>query len=205
MEAYGSGEATAGSDYTERLVRLRSARWKRVLDVQAPYRWNIRRHHLGRTLDVGCGIGRNLGFLGEQAIGVDHNRDSVEVARSKGFTAYVTEEFAGSPDGAPGSYDTLLFSHILEHVDQAYAIDMIKGYLTYLRPGGQVVFITPQEWGQRLDATHVNFVDFGEMNAIAAATGLEVERTYSFPLPRFAGNLFLYNEFVGICRLGAAE
>jgi SAM-dependent methyltransferase len=97
----GGGEATAGRDYADRLVRLRSAWWKHVIDVQAPYRWNIRRLRLGRTLDVGCGIGRNLHHLGPDAVGVDHNADSVAVARSLGLTAYTGEEFRNSADAAP--------------------------------------------------------------------------------------------------------
>ena len=52
---------TEGADYTERLQRIGGARWKRMLGSQAPYRWNIRRLNLGRTLDVGCGIGRGGG------------------------------------------------------------------------------------------------------------------------------------------------
>ena len=50
--------------YADRLQTLEQARWKQLLDVQAPYRWNIRRLGLGRTLDVGCGLGRNLAHLG---------------------------------------------------------------------------------------------------------------------------------------------
>ena len=54
---------TTGVEYTERLQTKSGARWKQWVDVQAPYRWNLRRHQLGRTLDVGCGLGRNLTAL----------------------------------------------------------------------------------------------------------------------------------------------
>ena len=53
--------------------------WKKALNVQAPYRWNLRRQRLGRTLDVGCGIGRNLETLDPGSVGVDHNEHSVAV------------------------------------------------------------------------------------------------------------------------------
>lgn len=56
--------------------------------------------------------------------------------------------------------------------------------------------ITPQERGYRSDDTHVEFLDFDALRQIAESLGLRVERSYSFPFPRWAGRLFKYNEFV---------
>ena len=84
---HGDGSDTAGRDYAERLQRLEGARWKKLLDVQRPYRWNLQRLELGRVLDIGCGIGRNLLNLGDDSVGVDHNVDSVAAARARGLTA----------------------------------------------------------------------------------------------------------------------
>jgi 2-polyprenyl-3-methyl-5-hydroxy-6-metoxy-1,4-benzoquinol methylase len=194
--AGNGGEATAGREYADRLVRLRSARWKQVIDVQAPYRWNIRRLRLGRTLDIGCGIGRNLHHLGADAVGVDHNADSVAVARSAGLTAYTSEGFRDSGDAVPQGYDTLLLAHVVEHMDRDNAVGILKDYLEFLKPAGRVVFITPQEAGYRTDSTHVRFVDFAGSADLAAAIGFDVARQYSFPFPRLAGRIFPYNEFV---------
>lgn len=195
------GEATAGRDYADRLVRLRSARWKQVLDVQAPYRWNTRRLRLGRTLDVGCGIGRNLHYLSDDSVGVDHNADAVAVARSAGLTAYTSEEFHSSPAAAPETYDSLLLAHVVEHMARDSAVHILKEYLAYLKPGGRVVFITPQEAGYRTDATHVRFVDFAGAQDLAAASGCTVVRKYSFPFIRLVGKVFPFNEFVTIGQL----
>ena len=64
MTASDNGRpGTDAPDYATRLQTLEQARWKQLLDVQAPYRWNIRRLGLGRTLDVGCRLGRNLAHL----------------------------------------------------------------------------------------------------------------------------------------------
>jgi len=196
----GGGGSTAGMDYAQRIARLSLTRWKQVLDVQAVYRWNIRRLHLGRTLDVGCGLGRNLEHLGSSAVGVDHNAVSIAVARSRGLRAYTCEEFAESPDAVPRSYDSLLFSHVFEHLDRDHAVGLLKQYLPYLEPGGHVVVITPQERGFRSDTTHVTFIDFAGQRKIATAAGLDVIRQFSFPLPRVAGRLFVYNEFVAVTR-----
>src|SRR5438477_5904865 len=105
--------STRGADYADRLVSLQQVWWKRLLPVQAPYRWNLRRLKLGSTLDVGCGIGRNLIHLGGDGVGIDHNPSSVAVARAAGLRAFTPEEFLASPFAAPRSFDSLLVAHVL--------------------------------------------------------------------------------------------
>lgn len=203
MAEPGGRPGTEDAAYTDRLRRLEGARWKRLLDVQAPYRWHIRRLRLGRTLDVGCGIGRNLAHLGGAGVGVDHNPTSVATCRARGLTAYTTEEFfAGGADGParPGAFDALLAAHLLEHLPEAQAREVVRGYLPCLRPGGTAVFITPQERGYASDATHVRWVGHEQVRTVCAELGLRVVRQYSFPFPRPVGRVFTYNEFVTLAR-----
>ncbi|MET0976502.1 MAG: methyltransferase domain-containing protein [Leifsonia sp.] len=195
------GEApTSGKEYAERLQTLEDARWRRVLNVQAPYRWNIRRLDLGWTLDVGCGLGRNLAHLDGNGVGVDHNPDSIDIARSRGLTAFTVDGFLASTYAVPESYDSLLFAHVMEHMDRESDLRIIADYLPYLKKGGKVVLITPQERGYASDSTHVQFVDLAGLREIAEASGLVVDRAFSFPFPRAAGKAFTYNEFVQVAR-----
>ncbi len=190
-----SDDATRASGYAQRLSDLQGARWKRVFDVQRPYRRHLRRMQLGRTLDVGCGIGRNLEHLGGNGVGVDHNPNSVATCRARGFDAYTTEEFSSSAAAAP-VYTALLFSHVLEHMTRANAVELVRTHLAYLRRPGKVVFVTPQERGYASDATHVEFMDLDVLADVADRCGLAVERAESFPFPRPFGKVFTYNEFV---------
>jgi len=187
---------TSGDAYTRRLAGLESAWWKRLVDVQRPYRWNLRRLDLGRTLDVGCGLGRNLAALAPGSIGVDHNPTSVAVARSRGLRAITADDAGASDVLEPGAFDSLLVAHVIEHMDAEAGRRLVETYLPCVRPGGSVVFICPQERGYASDSTHVRFVDFDGLAELADSVGLRVDRRYSFPFPRVVGRIFPYNEFV---------
>lgn len=196
----GEGPAVTadfGADgYGGRLDRLSGRSWKRWLRVQAPYRWNLRRLDLGHVLEVGCGIGRNLDHLDGGGVGVDMDPTCVARARARGFEAYLVEEFEASPHARPGAFDSLLVAHVLEHMEPDQAVGVLEAYLPYVRPGGRVVVITPQEAGQRTDPTHVTFLDAHAVKALAGRAGVRVERARSFPFPRVVGRVFPYNETV---------
>jgi SAM-dependent methyltransferase len=194
--------STEGPAYAERLQRLQCSWWKGFLDVQRPYRWNLRRLKLGFVLDVGCGIGRNLANLGGRgaAVGVDHNPDAVRIAKQRGFEAHLPDSFRTSPYAVQDRFDSLLLSHVAEHLPFEETTELLLTYLPYVRSGGRVVIETPQEFGFRSDPTHVHFVDFQVLARLCQAAGLKPLTAYSFPFPRFVGRLFKYNEFVLVAR-----
>ena len=191
-----SRDVTSG-DYTRRLIEHQTAWWKRLLPVQAPYRWNLRRLDLGSTLDLGCGIGRNLQAL-DRSVGIDYDAGSVAYCRDLGLDVYLPDDFAASTKNRAGAFDSLLLSHVAEHMTGDDLRDFVRSYLACIRPGGKVVVICPQERGYATDASHQEFVDFEVTRQLADDLGLLVERQYSFPFPRRMGTLFVYNEFVTV-------
>jgi len=187
-------------EYAERLIRLQGARWKKLFHAQAPYRWNLRRLRLGFTLEVGCGIGRNIEHLGGNAVGLDTNAYAVAEARKSGFRAYTPTEFAASEWHREGVFDSLLLAHVAEHMRRDQLIELLSEHLPEIRSGGRVVLITPQQAGFRTDPTHVEFMDLDRLRGVANELGLLRERDYSFPFPRLFGRVFAYNEFVSVSR-----
>ena len=182
---------TSGSWYTERLRSRPEAAWKRIMPN--PYRWNLRHLGLGRVLDVGCGVGRCLGFLDGNGVGVDHNPSSVAECQARGFEAFTPEEFGVRRFPL---FDSLLLSHVLEHLDADSGEGLLRSYLPYVRPGARVVLITPQEAGQRSDPTHVRFVDAEAARTLLTTTGASELRVRSFPFPRPVGRIFVHNETI---------
>lgn len=187
-------EQTKVAAYAHRLRTKQRALWKRLALVQLPYRWNLRRQRLGVTLDVGCGIGRNLAALAPGSLGVDHNAESVQYAKSLNLPAMTVEEFKRSGRARQGAFDGLLLAHLLEHLSAPEGEALVRDYLQYLRPGGAVFIVCPQEVGYRSDPTHVHFLDGAELRAVCERAGLVVEASFSFPFPRWVGKLFIYNE-----------
>jgi 2-polyprenyl-3-methyl-5-hydroxy-6-metoxy-1,4-benzoquinol methylase len=193
--------STDTPDYAERLRRKQTLWWKRLLHVQAPYHWNLRRQGLGRTLDVGCGIGRNLGVLPPGSVGIDHNAEAVAMACSMGYDAYTVKEFLDGDLALAGGFDGLLLAHVIEHMEREQALKLISDYLPFVRPGGRVFLVCPQERGYASDPTHVWFAQDSDLSEVVGTLGLELQRSYSFPFPRKAGKLFIYNEFCVAARV----
>lgn len=123
------------------------------------------------------------------------------MARDKGLEAYTVDEFFSNPTvSGPGWYEAILAAHLVEHLPFETAIEVLRSYLPCLRPDGRVLLITPQERGYDSDPTHVAFTDFEVLRRLCAELGLEVEREWSFPFPRWAGKPFIYNEFHVLAR-----
>jgi 2-polyprenyl-3-methyl-5-hydroxy-6-metoxy-1,4-benzoquinol methylase len=184
-------------DYCERLLSTDKL-WKKILNVQYPYRHAIKKMKLGNTIDIGCGVGRALGWLNRNSIGVDHNPMSVGICKSRNLKAYTIESFheaTRSDEIKEKSFDNLLLAHVLEHLEPKEQIEIIASYIPYLKKNGGVFIITPQEVGYASDDTHVTFTDFARIREVLNELNLEVNTQKSFPFPRVLGKVFKYNEF----------
>ncbi len=100
----------------------------------------------GRLLDIGCGIGAFLRVAGEHGWtleGVEISPELAEQARANVPTATVTTGRFETLELASGGYDLITMWDVIEHViDPVAVVCAMRGLL---RPGGLMVFCTPDE------------------------------------------------------------
>lgn len=188
-------KSTQEKKYADYLINAQDKGWKNKIDVQRPYRIKLQKLSLGKTLDIGCGIGRNLKALSSKSVGVDHNKFMIQYLNKAGYTAYTVSDFEKSKSSVVGSFDSLLFAHIIEHLSIDESKKMIRSYLKYLKLGGRVVVICPQKKGFSKDSTHVEFHTRDTISKLLSSIDLEVVKEHSFPLPELFGSIFAPNEY----------
>src|SRR3979409_2582921 len=110
----------SGTGYAQRLAARQGSGWKRW--VPNPYRWYLRHLQLGRVLEVGCGVGRNLGYLAGAGLGIEPDAQAVAICRERGLAVFTPDEF----EAAPASFDALLLSHVVEHMALAAALALVR-------------------------------------------------------------------------------
>lgn len=153
-----------------------------------------------RMLDIGCADGRLLdwykaGAHGErlETWGVEMSEDAAEEARRRGHKV-VTGRFEIETELEPASFDLILASHVIEHVDDP------KGFARHaaelLAPGGIFVVYTPNwnspdarrfkgNWGGNHFPRHWTLYTPDTLARLADDLGLETAHIEYQPNPIF--------------------
>lgn len=104
-----------------------------------------------RVLDLGCGNGLdaiNLARSGAFVTGVEVVPDLIEIARLRARNEQIDVKFSdlNQRDGwdYPQYYDAVIVIDVLEHIEKP--IQVIETCYRVLRPGGIVIFTTPNRW-----------------------------------------------------------
>ena len=130
---------------------------------------------------------------------MDHNPDSVKICKELGLKAFTpTNFFATSSDE---KFQTLLLSHVIEHLTLEQARSVIEQYLPYMDKNAQVVIICPQQRGFASDDTHVTYFEENAIKSLLDQLGCGPTLYRSFPFPKAFGRLFIYNEHVAVAQL----
>ena len=98
------------------------------------------------VIDLGCGRGEWLELLAENGVearGVDNNRIQVEKCRARGLDVTEQDVFAYLQSLADATIGAVTGFHIVEHMSFNALIALLNNAMRVLRPGGVVIFETP--------------------------------------------------------------
>lgn len=161
-------------------------------------------HDCGRVLDLGCGAGDNAKILfaaGKVVDGVTLSVSEASLARPYCANVVIGDLERGLPAGLATSYDTVIASHVLEHI--CYPEKLFSDLRPVLLPTGLLVVALPNIlfWRYRLrllfgcfeyetsgimDNTHFRWYSYRSAQRLLVENGFEVLKARaegSFPLP----------------------
>ncbi len=104
--------------------------------------WTLSGLHFKRTLEVGCGTGKNTEWLqtiSDEIIAVDLSKEMLAIAKAKVPSDKVTfqqVDINKSWDFATGMFDLITFSLVLEHINELRPV--FEKVYSVLEPGGKV-------------------------------------------------------------------
>ena len=153
-------------------------------------RWYVRmvRRYVGPGpyLDFGCGTGHLVRRLSEHgaAAGLDISPYSAATART---TAEGCPVYTALDDIPTGGYRGLTAVHVLEHLDDATATEVLACWRRVLVPGGRALVVTPDpagraralagaDWTGYQDLTHINLKPHAQWRRFLTDAGFRVLR-----------------------------
>jgi SAM-dependent methyltransferase len=144
-----------------------------------------------RVLDVGCADGRLLTWYRDaipgrtiETYGIDIGEEAVERAKAAGHIA-VAGRFEMDTELPDGTFDLIVASHVIEHVDDP--VGFARRAAQLLKPGGVFMFATPNVdsadvrrfgrfWGGWHFPRHWTLYDPQSAQRLAEQIGLNVEQ-----------------------------
>lgn len=142
-------------------------------------------------LDLGTSTGTNLRMLCaaqfKNIAGLDFSEESVRFCAEKGLPRVYKGDICDLPF-ADASYDVILATDIIEHVDDD--AKALREILRVLKPGGRVLITVPcfmTMWSQHdVNAHHKRRYRLRDLRQRVSGAGLPVERSYYFNFLLFA-------------------
>lgn len=110
-----------------------------------------------RVLDIGCGRGEFLSLMKERgvaAVGVDLHEENIALLVGEGLDARKADVFEFLAAEGPGSFDGIFCAQVIEHLAPGMVWKLVEACAKALRPGGVIVFETPNPECLAIFATH---------------------------------------------------
>lgn len=148
----------------------------------------------GRLLEIGCGRGvqlKALEQLGWNTEGLDIDEKTAAIARQQECKVFVGDVFSRSY--APGTFDAVVMSHVIEHVTDPVAL--LRECHRILKPGGHFSLVTPNtlswghasygaNWGPLDPPRHLHLFSPTALRSLCEQSGFRITQCVTTPRAR---------------------
>ncbi len=147
-----------------------------------------------KVLDVGCSDGLYLSKFSGGSVGIEQVPALAEAARKRGLNVIEGDVLDKCRSLAPASFEAVLFSHVIEHVDAP--IQVLREINRILVQNGTLALGVPIERNVFRDALRRDYFDGTHIYAFSVRNARKlleetafVERALYFHLPKCRGRL----------------
>jgi len=170
-------------DFNHFTEQNRIKKWVRRIFFIGP----VVRQFRGYVLDIGCGPGVYLDYYSGTSLGIDAHPNNVRICLEKGIQAI---EGDANQFVRENTFDTILISHVLEHLENPDRI--IENAYRSTKPGGRIIIIVPCYKGfvsgLNEEVGHKHFID--EEYVDEKMRSLGTTKIHSSIFPPFIGGKY---------------
>lgn len=146
-----------------------------------------------RILEIGCGYGRYTTLLSnvlhyKNTIGIDISEEQIAFARSNfGLTnVFKADALEYLRTNSSEKYDVVILMDVLEHLELAYAVELLQQINLSLDRGGKLIIQVPNGLSPLKpifygDVTHVRAFSVNSMSQILRMAAFEDFKSYAIP------------------------
>ena len=134
-------------------------------------------HLIGKTLDIGCGLGSFLRSR-KGSLGIDVNPYCVDYCNNIGLQAFLCRKTPYPFEDQ--EFDSVIFDNVIEHLDDpTYILEEIFRLLKY---NGRLIIGVPTIAGYNSQADHRIFYDDSDLIQITKKHNLQFLKSFYMPI-----------------------
>jgi 2-polyprenyl-3-methyl-5-hydroxy-6-metoxy-1,4-benzoquinol methylase len=168
----------------ENYFELRNVDLQSYVHYKIPaYLLNILPNKSERILDFGCGFGQLLDALKSSGFnhveGADINQAAIESLRIRQTTVHDLSSANNFFTDYEEKYDTVIMSHVLEHIAKTEIVALLSSISGLIKPGGRLIVMVPNAqsntgcyWAYE-DFTHQTLFTGGSLYYVLRSSGFK--------------------------------